>query len=240
MSSLYAWALSRSRLPDDTTSPVIDAYKPDRAKSRDRALSEPEIAAVWRAALADTGQREGFGDIVRLLLLTGCRRDEIGRLRWSEVNWDARMLSFDGNRTKNGLPLLVPLSDTALRILRDRLAATGAGVGRDAPVFGRGGRNGSPARGFSGWSLAHARLERAAGIAPWTLHDLRRTFSTQCNELRLAEPQVIEVALNHISGRDRQGVAGIYNRSLHLPERVRLYDRWAQHVAAIVAAHAPS
>jgi hypothetical protein len=96
----------------------------------------------------------------------------------------------------------------------------------------------------SGWSRVKSRLddamlriareERGAGaeIAPWRLHDLRRTAVTGMVELGAA-PHVVEAAVNHVSGA-KAGVAGVYNRSQLLPERRAALERWASHVQGIV------
>ena len=95
----------------------------------------------------------------------------------------------------------------------------------------------------SGWSrmkgrldaamLAAAREEGRAVIPPWTLHDLRRTFVTGMVELRVP-PHVVEVTVDHIGGT-RSGVAGTYNRSELMDQRKEALERWATHVAGIVA-----
>ena len=82
-----------------------------------RALSDDELSAIWRA----TGRVGGaFGTVVRLLMLTGQRRNEIAALRWDEVNWDRQLLIVSANRVKNrGGAHEVPLTDPALALLRE-------------------------------------------------------------------------------------------------------------------------
>jgi integrase len=77
---------------------------------RDRVLSDSEIAAIWRAL-----PEKQFGAIVRLLILTGARREEVDELRWSEINGDK--IALPGERTKNGRPLDLPLSGAAAGII---------------------------------------------------------------------------------------------------------------------------
>ena len=71
------------------------------------------------------------------------------------------------------------------------------------------------------------------GVPPWRLHDLRRTAATGMADIGVL-PHVIEAALNHISGA-KAGVAGIYNRSAYAPEKKAALERWAAHVAGLVA-----
>jgi integrase len=88
-------------------------------------------------------------------------------------------------------------------------------------------------RPFSGWSKSKDRLDGRANIAPWTLHDLRRTLATRMAEDLRILPHVIEATLNHVSGA-RAGVAGTYNRALYLDERRMALDAWAAHVLRLV------
>ena len=64
---------------------------------RDRVLTPGELKAIWRQCRDDD-----FGRIIRLLLLTACRRDEIGGLRWSEVDLETGKLLLPKDRTKTG------------------------------------------------------------------------------------------------------------------------------------------
>ena len=188
--------------------------------SRDRVLSTDDLRAVWKALGADE-----FGAIVRLLILTAQRREEIGGLRWSEITDGA--IELPAGRTKNAQSHTIPLSGPAHTII-DALPRR---EGRDF-VFGRG------EGGYSGWSRSKARLdERIAEINKrplpgWTLHDLRRTAVTMMAELGI-QPPVIEAIINHISG-SKSGVAGIYNKATYSQEKITALARWAAHVTAIV------
>jgi Arm DNA-binding domain len=97
LSSLFAWAMQNGLMGRDPRNPVIATKKPKDATPRDRVLSEAELAAIWRACKDDD-----FGKIVKLLMLTGCRRDEIGGLRWNEIDLEKGLLSLPGERVKNG------------------------------------------------------------------------------------------------------------------------------------------
>jgi integrase len=114
-----------------------------------------------------------YGSILKLLLLTGCRRDEIGGLMWSEVDLNARTITIPGSRTKNKQEHVVPLSDTAMFIL----AGIAKREGREH-VFGR-----TLAAGFSGWSSAKAEFDALINIPEWVVHDLRRTVRTGIDKL---------------------------------------------------------
>jgi integrase len=228
LSAFYTWAM-RSGVANEN--PVINTIPPGEEKPRDRILSDVEIAAIWK----HSGDGD-YGAIVKLLILSAQRRDEVGHMLRSEIDTDERMWSIPGKRTKNGEPHQVPLSDSALDILRSLDERDGSDH-----VFGIG------ERGFSGWSRAKAALDKrisdarplhtkgkkVALMAPWRLHDLRRSTATRMAELGTL-PHVAEAVLNHLSG-SRAGVAGIYNRATYLPEKRQALDMWAAHVEALVA-----
>jgi hypothetical protein len=93
-------------------------------------------------------------------------------------------------------------------------------------------------RPVSGWSKTKSRLDAAMlalaekEIAPWVLHDLRRTAATGMANLGIA-PHVVEAVINHVSGA-KAGVAGIYNRAKYAAEKKEALARWTQHVEGLV------
>jgi integrase len=199
------------------SNPVIGTNKPTEERSRDRVLSQDELAAVWRACREDD-----YGRIVRLLILTGQRREEVGAMAETEIDAARALWTLPGERTKNRLPHEVPLSRPVLAILEKHPRRSGRTL-----IFGEG------IGGFSGWGKAKAALDaRMAGagavIAPWRLHDLRRTVATGIAEIGVP-PHIVEAVLNHVSGH-KAGVAGVYNRALYTAEKRNALDAWARHV----------
>ena len=215
LSAMFAWAIGEGLCE---TNPVNGTNKADEAKPRDRVLSHPELAAIWNAA------PEGdYGSIVRLLMLTAQRREEIASLRWSEIDLKAKIITLRANRTKNGREHIVPLSAEALAIIK----ATPQRADRDL-LFGSGGG------GYSGWSKAKDALDEKLGkVADWTLHDLRRTGATRMADSGV-QPHIIEAVLNHVSGH-KGGVAGIYNRAAYEPEKREALDTLATYIKTVVA-----
>ena len=126
--------------------------------------------------------------IVRLLILTGCRREEIGALRWAEIDSKERLIRLPAERVKNARPFDMPLTDLAWSILHEQ-PVTGE------HVFG------PAATGFSSWSRSKEGLDKRLGdkVAPFVLHDIRRTVATRCADIGIM-PHVIEAILNHHSG----------------------------------------
>jgi integrase len=156
---------------------------------------------------------------VKLLILTGQRRTEIGSLRWDEIGDNE--ITLPENRTKNGRVHVVPFSNQAQAIL-SRFRRDGRQC-----VFGRRGR------GFGDWARGKAALDSCIGqVADWTLHDLRRTVATGMAELGI-QPHIIEAVINHVSGH-KGGVAGIYNRAAYDKEKRAALVLWAEHVVALV------
>jgi integrase len=214
LSAMFAWAVGAGLVD---ANPVIGTNKHAGATSRDRVLSNEELAAIWLAAGDDS-----YGRVVKLLILTGQRRDEIADLRRSEITDTA--IELPGERTKNHRPHVVPLSDPAKAVIEEQLKAT-----HHEFIFGK-----HRFSGFSGFSKAKAQLNaKLPGMKPWQLHDIRRSVATGMAELGI-EPHVIEAVLNHVSGH-RAGVAGIYNKATYLEPKAKALDGWAHHVSVIVA-----
>ncbi len=224
LSSLFGWAIGEGLAH---VNPTSDTNRPVQPQARDRVLSDAELALVWTEAGAGD-----FGAIVRLLVLTACRREEVAAMAWSELQGD--LWAIPGERTKNGLPLDLALPPLAFEVLR----VVPARDGRDL-VFG------SRAGPFSGWSKAKAELDARmvaafkaergskAVLVPWRLHDLRRTAATRMGDLGV-QPHVVEAVLNHISG-SKAGVAGIYNRAAYAAEKRAALALWAERVASLTS-----
>jgi len=224
---LFGWAANRGIIETDPTAGI---KKPGHETSRDRVLSLDELRIIWQATESDHTQ---FNSIVRLLLLTGARLREVAELAWREIDAEARTWTLPAARAKNHREHMVPLSEPALSILEAR-RETQRTLGT-APKLAFTTTGTTP---FSGFSRAKALLDKRIAKAkpdmePWRLHDLRRSVATHmAEELRIA-PHVIEAALNHVSGT-KSGVAGIYNRALHLDERRVALDTWADYLLRLV------
>ena len=191
--------------------------KASEDKPRERILTDRELAVIWNAAPAND-----YGRIVRLLMLTAQRRDEIGSLRRLEIDTAGQMISLPGERTKNGRAHDVPLSGAALAELNVVSEREGSPL-----VFGSG------EGGYSGCRSRRRLWTQSCKLDPWTLHDLRRTAATRMADLGVL-PHVIEAVLNHVSGH-KAGVAGIYNRSTYAAEKRAALDLWANHIRTVVA-----
>ncbi|CRI68163.1 putative Phage integrase [Thiocapsa sp. KS1] len=240
LSMVFGWALNRGTITSDPTDRIdLPGVEPE---DRDRVLSPDEIRAIWAAtASTQAGKADVFGSIVKILMLTGQRRNEVAGMRWSEIDMDTHTWTLPPERTKNRRKHIVPLSRAVLGILGERRDEQAARrheaehaarlAGLDSPpdlVF-----TSNWITPFSGWSRSKARLDGRANIEPWTLHDLRRTFVTSLNEDLSILPHVVEVAVNH-AGSFRAGAAKKYNHAIYLKERRAAMDAWDAEVLKIV------
>jgi integrase len=224
LSAFFTWA-ARSGYVDGN--PVAYTDKAVEIGARSRVLSDGELRTIWQAL--DDGQYDG---IVKLLILTGARRDEIGSLRWSEIDLERALITFPPARTKNRREHLIPLSEPAKKILMTLPCGIESDGSERDPVFGR-----NYSDGFRNWSTSKreldARLAKAGTpISDWSLHDFRRSLSTTAHERFGVAPHVVELLLAHASGH-QGGVAGVYNKSLYLEERRRALARWADLILGI-------
>jgi integrase len=235
LSKLFGWLLEHRRIASD---PAVGMYKPPAPAARQRVLNvKPDVRRAdelrwfW---LACEQVGEPVTALLRSLLLTGCRLSEIAEMRWDELSDNHATLHLTGDRTKNRKPYNVHLPPLARAAL-----ATVPRIEGCPYVFSTTGTTpvsvGSKIKArLDAAMLAAARKERgdAAAIAPWRLHDLRRTCATGMAGIGIA-PHIVEACLNHISGA-KASVAGVYNVEQYEPEKRAAWERWAQHVQAIV------
>ena len=216
---LFRWAVGRGILE---VNPMADLPKPGAAVKRDRVLSDGELSAVWKAAEKTAWP---FGPAIRLLILTAARREEIGALSWSEIRDNE--IRIPGERSKTGEPRIIPLSPAAVELI-GALPHTGDHVFTT---------NGTTAIG--GWSKARRLLGTTAAeihgspLAPWRLHDIRRSVATGLQRLGVGL-QVIESVLGHVSG-SRAGIVGVYQRHQFAAEKRQALEAWAREVARITS-----
>jgi integrase len=184
-------------------------------------LTDTELRHVWMAAQKFGGP---YGALVKLLILTGQRRDEVARLPWSEIDMQTCVWALPPERTKNNRPHEIPLSEAAIAVLEslprigDRFAITTDGL---APS--------------SNYAKNQIRLKALlpADMPHWQLHDIRRTVSSGMARLGIALP-VIEKALNHASG-SFAGIVGVYQRHSFAEEKRRALEAWGNYVTALVS-----
>ena len=230
LSSFFAWCMREGLLDSN---PVEGTERRDEIE-RKRLITSAELRDIWSALRDDP-----YGDIIRLLILTGARAREIGGLRWSEIDLTIRSVTLPPERTKNRREHEIFLSDTALDILRTSPRLTYPEGTLCDLVFGRG------KGGFNDWAGSKADLDKrinqarqAAGADPvpdWVVHDFRRLVSTAMHDRLKIMPHVVEAVLGHVGHQG--GVAGRYNLALYRSQKATALTRWADYVLAVVKGH---
>jgi integrase len=215
---MFNWCLERGIVD---TSPVANSKAPAKERSRDRVLEDEELAAIWSAC-------DGLGwpwwALVRLLIVTGQRRDEVAHMAWPDLDLERRLWTLPRELTKADRAHEVPLSELAVEIL--------AGMPRlgDRLVFPanrHGSRN--PVSGFSGMKR---RLDTLCRVTGWRLHDLRRTAASGMARLG-HPPHVVTAILNHSPG-STMGITAVYNRHRYADEKRAALDAWSREIERII------
>lgn len=209
---MFGWAVERDIL---SASPVVNVKAPGKEIERDRVLSDDEIASLWQAAEKMGGY---VGPFFKILLLTAQRRDEVARMRWSDVDLEARVWTVPREITKADRAHEVPLAPLAIEALTN--------LPRTGPYVFSSTRGEKP---ISGFSKMKARAEQLAGFDSWRIHDLRRTAGTGMARAGIAVSTISRV-LNHKEG----GVTKIYNRYGYLNEKRHALETWARKVDSLV------
>jgi integrase len=210
LKKLMAWALDRGMIE---VNPIAGLKPPHRERAREVVLSDEDIISLMAAA-DDEGYP--FGDVFKMLILTGQRRGEVAEMRWSEVDLEHGVWTIPAARSKNGQSHAVPLSVPAVSLLRSlpRFLASDW-------VFTTTGRG-----PISGFGRAKRRLP--VGISDWRIHDIRRTVASGMARIGVA-PHVIEKVLNHKTGII-SGVAAVYNRYAYENEKRDALERWSTNI----------
>jgi integrase len=222
--AMCRWAVGRGIIE---RSPCDGMKAPSPETRRDRVLDDDEIRLVWTACDAVGGQSR---DLIRLLMLTGARRNEVAGMEWREIDLAARVWILPPARSKNGREHVVPLSAEAA----DIIAALPRVEGRRF-MFSTSGRT-----SISGFSNRKIELDKAiseinggVSIPSWIIHDIRRSVATNLQKLGV-RIEVTEAILNHVSG-SRGGITGVYQRHDWAVEKRQALDAWAHRLDAIVS-----
>jgi integrase len=208
-------------------SPMEPLSVPLPQSSRDRVLSDEELAAVFQTA---KNGESAFHNIVSLLALTGQRRGEIAALEWSWIDGDARAITFPASITKNKRIHAIPFGDVVADVFKNITR-----IEKNPYVFpaARDRLKNKPATIFNGWGKPKKEFDIECGVSDWTLHDLRRTLSTNWAALQI--PQVVtEKYLNHVSGGTQSPIAQVYNRYSYFEEMQAAVTTWETHLVALV------
>jgi integrase len=225
--TFFNWAKGRRYV---TVNPLDGVEAPPKSQARERVLTDEEIVTIYRAA---EQYPDPFGKILRLLLLTGQRRQEVAELRAEWIDRRERTVTLPSTVTKNKRQHTFPYGPEAAGLLLTNEAS--------GPFF--------PSRTneetvFSGWSKAKRVLDQGIaadrkrqGLRPfpaWRIHDIRRTFASKL--AKLSTPvHVTEKFINHISGT-QAGIVSVYQRYQYLPEMRQAVAAYEAHLDGLLRA----
>lgn len=181
---------------------------------RTRTLNDQELRAIWQAA---DGLGYPSGALVKLLVLTGQRRDEVRCLPWAEIQEGGAVWRLPGKRNKSKRDHVVPLSSAA-RSTIDALPKNGKFV---LSVAGN--------KPYAGQRRLKEILDRESGVIDWTLHDIRRTVRSRMAEMGV-ERGVAQRVLNHA----RPGLDRVYDQADYRPAVAKALEDWGQRVLRVV------
>ena len=235
----FNWCIKRRYIEQNPTT----GLSPNSTTPRTRVLSDHEVKCIWKAC-SDAGKFDvsdqhqepvtplasehsnrlalprlprNFSTIVKLLILTGQRRNEIASLQSSWIKDET--ITFPASVTKNAREHTFPIGKLASSMIENSSDKHGL-------IF--------PARGkqspFAGWSKAKAALDRRLGgtVENWTLHDIRRFYASTMARLGVRQ-EVTERLLNHRSGII-SGIAAVYTLHDFMPEMRLAVDLYQNHL----------
>ena len=183
-----------------------------------RALDDAELRAIWHGTCA---MGHPHGDWIRLLMLTGSRRNEWMEASRSEIDFEEHSLIIPPERYKTNIEHSVPLVGEAWKIV-EALPIRNSGSFLFSTTDGR-----KPVNSPDG---TKKRLDQLAPTErPWRIHDLRRTAETRMAALGI-NPDHFEAVLGH----RKKGMQRIYNRYDYLDEKRAALDLYAKHLMDVV------
>jgi integrase len=201
LSHMYKMA-KRWNLPGAENNPLDGVPLKRLDNMVERFLSKEETQRLLEAV--DASPNTQLGPIVRMLLLTGCRKREILDLKWSEVDLDKMVLKLSGERTKTAKARLVTLSDEAVEVLKNARRWDQCDY-----VFP------NPATLEPYTSIFHSwdRARKAAGLPDVRLHDCRHSYASWLAEAGYSI-LIISKALGHSSTRTTERYAHVGDETL--------------------------
>jgi len=224
LKGFFKFAVSKAVI-EDSPCTIIDR---EPEASRSRVLSDDEIKSLWEALDLKNKTIDIFWVtklVIKMILLTGQRVGEISGMTWNEFDFDENVWTLPAARAKNGQEHKLPLTDSALSIIKQAREL----FGDETPFVFHSPHRGGPIQPHS-CSRAILRHREEMGIKdPFTPHDIRRTVRT-----RLAELKVDEFLAERVLGHKLQGVLAIYNKYDYLPEKRNALELWEQLINAIV------
>lgn len=218
-------ALKFCRVHRYAVSNVLDDLTVDdvgrKPNKRDREHTKQELADIWQEC-SGLKFKPYYAALLRLLVVFGCRTQELRLSRVTE--WDLKdwIWTVPKEHSKGGGKILRPIPEAIrpfIEVLIEQHKDSGLLLGEIKKP-----------EAVSQWG--RGIYKRLGHAEPWTLHDLRRTFSTTLNNMGIA-PHVVEQLLGHTLG----GVMAVYNRSQYLPEKLDALNKWMDRLSLLSENH---
>jgi integrase len=226
--AMLRWAVNRGDLDHN---PIDGMKKPATSKPRERVLTDDEIRTLWARLPTVLAKSETCQRIIKLCLVTGQRVGEVAGMRRAELDFKHALWSLPGSRTKNGHPHSVPLSLTAIGIIKEALADGERFVfpSDDSAMHPR-----AVAKTIARATLATKDQPKGRfSLAPFTAHDLRRTALTGMAKLGVA-PIVIGHVANHRTTTKAGMTLAVYVQHQYEKEKREALTLWADRLAGII------
>ena len=215
LSKFLNWCVERCYIEH---SPCYGVKKPAKENPRERVLNEDELIKVW-SVCSKFGYP--FCPLLKILMLTAQRRNEVSGMRWSELDLKNKVWTIPAGRAKNGKSHNVPLSQAVIDILESLPRFLHSDY-----VFTTTGK--TPVSGLGKYKQ---RIDIMTNVAGWVFHDFRRTAASGMAKLEIP-PYVVEKVLNHISGTF-SGVLGVYNQYGYDREKREALNAWADYLTGL-------
>ena len=236
---VYNWAIGTHEF-GLTVSPVT-ALKPKdligARQARTHILGDAALWAIWnacaggyvapregktrvRAAIRSEDMSYPYGPLIRLLILTGQRENEVAGMTWDEVNFEQKLWTIPAARMKSGRTHEVPLAPDALALLKSLPRFKGPHV--FTTTDGK--------KAVNGFSKAKARLDKLSEVQGWVIHDLRRTARTHFSALPVQD-MIRELVIAHAQPQLHQ----VYDQHSYQDEKRECLRLWELRLRGILA-----
>ena len=217
---MFSFAVERGIL--DTT-PCV-RIRPLKEASRDRVLTTDEVQSLWTGMDA-ADMRPVTRIALKLLLVTGQRRQEIVGARWGEIQEADDLLEIPAGRMKNGRVHMVPLSSLALDLLSQaRELSEGSDWLFPSPI------SDGPLKPQTVTRALRINLA-GMGLSGITPHDFRRTCATTMTKLEISQFVVGRV----LSHTDQSITARVYDKNDYLPQKRQALNAWCAWLEGVIS-----
>ncbi|CDK99965.1 Putative prophage CPZ-55 integrase [Magnetospirillum gryphiswaldense MSR-1 v2] len=213
---LLNWSVEREWIEVNVAQPIKKRFRSD---SRDRVLSGDELKAIWTAA---EGLTDPSRSLIKVMILTGQRRDEVREMEWSEVDLERAVWTLPMLRNKGKREHVVPLAPEVKAILEElpRLGNRWVFTAKGTVAY----------NGMKRLKEILDREAKAAEWEPWEFHDIRRTVETGLASLGIGQ-ELRDRVMNHATS----GVgAKHYNKHSYLEEKKAALQTWTRYVLKTV------